>query len=404
MKSKNIFTVFFLLNPVLLGLLSLIRGAKIPSHFRLVIFFLIGYSFLSINGSSDIVTYSLSLKNYASLSFNDFLKSLLTVYTDNEQPDYYAHILLFSVSRFTENVRVLMGIAGVVQLSFMHKLFILLKSNVLKNNLRSNLILTLLILLLPLQTIFGLRYWTGFFMFIYWHMAYMTFGKRKYLLYLLITPLVHIGFIIPAFLFLSTIRLKLTVLIFSSLLVLVLVFRAQLIASVGSADLESNGLSKRQGYFTEQERLDRSNSASTLNGYVRVDQEAPRLFTIGLFLFLLRSMWIDEDFLLQKMMSPVLLGLLLLILFNGQGSLMRYSRFFDFYALILTGRYLSIHRYRKLELVTLILIILILLRIIVTYGRGTFFIMDSLVLFNGWLMLVIESDVTLGDVIFFLLN
>jgi hypothetical protein len=328
------------------------------------------------------------------MSYGDYFHLIRNVFVIADQPDLYANSLLFWVSRITDNFRVVFGINAIVQLHFMMKTFLLIDKHIVieRRSKISKYLFVLLLLLIPLQTIVGLRYWTAFFVFIYFTLKYLIFNRLRFLWPAVIAPFIHFAFWLPVLvlplIFLSK---KVKGLIYIAI-ILAYFSSVSLINTLGRVEFESESISSRQdSYLSDGERIARADSTQKVNFYVRWARSAPELITfIGLFLIVSLKRR-PKDSLSQDLFSFIMFFLIFKIVFYSQGSMARYGKFFDFYAIVYLIRFYSLNTFLISKPIEKYFILgSIILLTYTSLLRGSLIVMDAQLVYGN--LLTILSD------------
>ncbi|MFN4299822.1 MAG: hypothetical protein ACK4EX_08855 [Thermaurantimonas sp.] len=142
------------------------------------------------------------IAKYESISFFQFF--VKEGFTDIIQP-----FLLFTVSRFTSDPRILFGILGLI-FGYFFSRNVWLASELFKNQLNKNSLLYIFLfsIIIPIWEINGFRMWTAAHVLFYGISRYLFTGNKKYYFFIFLTPFIHFSFIFSVFVFFLFIALK----------------------------------------------------------------------------------------------------------------------------------------------------------------------------------------------------
>lgn len=116
--------------------------------------------------------------------------------------DIYAPILLYTVSRFTDNPKIFFAVVALIYgIFYSGFIWMIYRHADLNKSTVSVLFLLALILVSPIWKINGVRWWTALFMFCYGAAGFILEHKPLMLLWSVISVLVHYIFVYPLILF-----------------------------------------------------------------------------------------------------------------------------------------------------------------------------------------------------------
>lgn len=175
-------------------------GQRIFSLLLILFYGLYGFTYVIAGKDQDTFRTSRYFIEASKLSFNDLLDKISNVYTIGSKPDVFQDILQFLVSRFTDNIQVYFAVTAVIFAVFAARTF----EVVFKSQQPDQKHFTFFILLagLFLLVVFApgrinsFRHYLAGAIFISFAYSYLTEGGVKNLLYLLVTPLIHFGFVL----------------------------------------------------------------------------------------------------------------------------------------------------------------------------------------------------------------
>ncbi len=204
--NRNLRYLFysFLLMPVIPLWYAIINFKVKQYHFFILAFvFLAGYNFNPGSGSDGEV-YANLFKDFSNFSFLNFLDQISGIYSKNsELLDLYSTLLLFIVSRFTDDPAIFFAITGIIYYYFFLKLIYLVRSIVPVQT--SKYYLPFLIGCVFIFDLFlginGIRFALAFVIFSYGALLYLINNKANALIIAGTSILVHFS-LFYSFLFL----------------------------------------------------------------------------------------------------------------------------------------------------------------------------------------------------------
>lgn len=400
--GKDVLPIF-LVHPFLAIIISYFRHKKIHPVILYPFFFLIGYSFFYKGFSSDLYSYSMEYTIIVNFSFADYVNHIKNLYTTAPQPDAYAITLQFLVSRFTDNFRILIGVAAVIQLHFMLHFFLYVYKLISPNNTASKYAFWIIVFTIPLQTIFGLRFWTAFFIFLYFSIKFLVEKKIIYIFPLLLTPLVHFAFTVPVFFIPVFFIIKYFPNISFLVVFLAIPLSSPVVNYFFNYETQVESIEGRKSYLSEGSAERTGIALDTARFYIKLNTDFPFYFLIAMtiLIFFERSWKTNPVF--KDILVLALLSAFLALLFREQGSVARYARFFDIYGFILVAFWVNLkEKIRLYSIIKYVLLFILILKIWVGLLRGAFAVMDwQLVFSNAFLIFFNETKTSITDILFF---
>jgi hypothetical protein len=196
----KIFT--FLLSP-LLGMLYSLYRIRTKSSFVILFcaFTTLGFSLVvpeteTDNYNFDSVRYRAWFEEAVEDNFADFKDNVSNFLSFEGEHDFYSSVLFFVVGRFSENYKIMFMVAAMVLALFMLKSLRFFINETNYNFSLSCLCLLFLFMFAQIEKVVVFRFYTAYWMAIYAIFKLLINGDRKYLLLLLITPLVHASFFV----------------------------------------------------------------------------------------------------------------------------------------------------------------------------------------------------------------
>jgi hypothetical protein len=163
-----------------------------------------GYTFVITPGEDmDAARYKNRLEHLHRDRHQPYIDLLIDPYVGKGiygGTDIYGQFVTLTVSRFTDDFRILFGLVGFVFGYFYASniCYILPWLKERKLNSLGILMLVVLVLVIPYWNINGYRFYTATHIFIFALLRVLVEGKRRYNLLILITPLVHGSFVLAA--------------------------------------------------------------------------------------------------------------------------------------------------------------------------------------------------------------
>lgn len=161
-----------------------------------------GFTFVIISEGNDAYQYWLDLNNmyYDRTTVSEFFS---TFYSTHSGIDIFQPLITYLVSFFTNSSKVLFAVFGFVFGYFYSRIiWLLMKLNEYKLDINISILIFCCALVIPFWFIGGVRFWTASIIYIYAILHYIfSARKNKYLLLIILTPLVHFSFFLPATIF-----------------------------------------------------------------------------------------------------------------------------------------------------------------------------------------------------------
>ncbi len=195
--------VLFIVSPFVSFIYSLFR-LKTKSSFVVFFLFTVFFGFSIIAhpnythggddpSSLDAASYRMMFDNNQINSFNDYFEYLKNYFTFKEGiRDIYLDTIIFGVTRFSNNYHMMWLIIAIVIAFFMLKsLRFLTQEDGFDTTLSSFLLLCLFFFESHFFTISYIRFWTALWIGIYCLFKMMVNGNTKYILPILLLPMIH---------------------------------------------------------------------------------------------------------------------------------------------------------------------------------------------------------------------
>lgn len=179
----------------------LISLKEFRKNSSLVIFFLFfilyGFTFVVEFERVDSFRYVQQFENISSASHYDLRMTLSTLFQDNNKTaDIYFYLISFFVSRFTTNYHYLFAVFSIIFSYFYISSFKLLVTDEQWRTNQFNIVFAIVFVLSnPIFNINGMRFWTAAWVCVYAMLQVLTRNNYKFLLLLLLCPLIHFSYI-----------------------------------------------------------------------------------------------------------------------------------------------------------------------------------------------------------------
>jgi len=192
--------LFFLFNP-LIGFIEAFKN--LDRHLNGLVFIafyaLFGYAISFNLTSAD--SYRIAAK-FCQFDFDYQL--IWNLYKNGQITDIYLLFVYGIVQVFTRNPKVLFGVLGAIMGVFsclsIKQLFLIWKDN---RNVYFYILVFFFFLTISFFNVNGIRFWTATSVFSYFAIRHLYFKKKTAIIGVLLTPLIHFGFIIAALGFLA---------------------------------------------------------------------------------------------------------------------------------------------------------------------------------------------------------
>jgi hypothetical protein len=198
-SSKALGYLSFLILPIL-SLFIAIKNYKSTWSKNIVWFFIVfyAYHFVAPNEGSDIISYIERFELYKITEFS-FKNFIISLYAEGSTTlDILEPLLSFTLSKFTENYKVLLLFYGIIYGYFYSRnIWYLLDELKGKIRVKAIIILFLVLATIGIWEINGFRFWCAAHIFIYASYNLIVLKKNRGLFFLVLAPLMHLGLILP---------------------------------------------------------------------------------------------------------------------------------------------------------------------------------------------------------------
>lgn len=197
--QRSYHLIFFFLQPFF-TLLYYLKNFRKPQAKNVMwlftVFYAATFAIGAENENSDIVRYiaEVSYLNHLNVDLN----GLLSYYLDSGEIDILRTILAYLVSSFTDNGFYLIIIFGLIYGYFYSRnMWYVLDRLQGQTRFFTKVLLFCLFLTIPIWSLNGFRFWTGTHIFVFGLLPFLFEGKKKSLIWCLITPfVVHYSFLV----------------------------------------------------------------------------------------------------------------------------------------------------------------------------------------------------------------
>jgi len=197
--------IFFLIWPFGSFLYSVLTAKTKSSQVIFYLFFILfGWSFIAEIESRDSFRYVQEFKSFSSSPVANYIDTIINYVTlDSSVKDIYAQTAYLLASIIAgNNYHLLLALfAAVFGFFYVKSLGFMLNNKEFDYSIPSVFVVACFALSNPIFNINGVRYWTAAWVFCFACFSFFVSNDRKLIFLILITPLIHIAFIIPVALF-----------------------------------------------------------------------------------------------------------------------------------------------------------------------------------------------------------
>jgi hypothetical protein len=166
-----------------------------------------GFTFIISDPYMDANRYKTHLEKMYDKNDQSYVQLLKEPYTNKgiySGTDIYSHLITTTVSRFTRDFRIFFAIIGLIYGYFYSRNLFYLIEKCKENKLifLSILFIFTIALVIPFWNINGYRFYTAAHIFIFGVLRMIFEKKYRYAIFIVLSPLVHFSFVLPAVLFL----------------------------------------------------------------------------------------------------------------------------------------------------------------------------------------------------------
>lgn len=411
--------LFFFLFPVF----GLFNGIKyfFKSHYRYgILFFAFWFGYSVFFYSGDVVAYRDDFAILVNYSWDDFIHVIINFNNEtlkfvgiipctyNSKPDFFAFILGFLVSRFTENPRWFFAFVSVIYFYLMLRFLdeVPKFTGIVKSKGWKLFFVGLVIIVPFFVGVTGVRFWTALFLFAWMLMKYINTGSKKYLFCSAFSILFHYTFIFPVVVSLIATLIQINRKVFKILVIIGIVY-VLLSSTTNSLDFIKNTLeffdndtvSKVSSSYLDEDGLAKKVvSSNDGNWYVNARVQFLNLFFLVFFIvdFFNFNRWkqVTRNIVFDNLYQ--LFFIVSLFTFN-LGSLGRFIYIFYLLVLIRILQLQTLENRTLLKKWNYIFLPILLLHLFVSFRSGFYYIDPLLLIAPSISLLFIHSDISLSQ-------
>lgn len=340
MNNKGVLFLLFWISPIIPFIYAIKNFTNRNYHFIILMFaFLFGYAFIPYE-NSDTERYIEYYDYVKHFNFNDYLQEISSIYNaDARFKDIYLVSLMFIVSTVGASFKILMGVQAVIYFSFFIGILNMILDQVKSVNSKKYLVFFLgCVFIYSLAAgVNGIRFPTGFMVFMYFSIKYLFNSKLVYVFLAGLSCLIHIALLqaflgLLLFLALNKINNKylkfLTIILFTLTLYNI---NIQETTQFIDNDIISD---KVETYTNENYIKEREQHTQKWNWYVQFNQYSTYYFLI---IAVVLTRFKSKNNIIVKRLSLIMIIFLILSLYNEiylDSISNRYRQFFEFFALV----------------------------------------------------------------------
>ena len=287
------YLIFFILSPFLTFLYSCFNLRKRTAQIVFVLFFaLFGYCHTFEDMRADSYRKYEAFNDYAVQEYGDIYDN----FRAGEEKDIYEDLLFSTTKLFTDNPHIMMMIVGLFG-GFFYMLVVkrFLEDKHMEYTLPIAILLLFLVMESNIPIMGGIRNFSAFPLFIYSTISLLIDNKRIWILGLLLTPLIHFGYIIVVVATIVIWLIKIpnglmhytaVVVCIGSIFLNTSSYESIIKATVVNIDNES--IADRVNNYGEEDTEEHFNESLTTR-LVRVNNQIGALFVAALLIYIRRN-------------------------------------------------------------------------------------------------------------------
>lgn len=285
--------IFFILSPFLTFLYSCFDLRKRSAQIVFVLFFgLFGYCHTFEDTRADSFRKHESFTNYAAQEIDDIYINFRT----GQTKDIYEDLLFSTVKRFTDNPHIMMSIVGLFG-GFFYMLVVkrFLKDKKIEYTWPIIIILIFLVIESNIPIMGGIRNFSAFPLFVYSMIKLLIDNKKIWILGLLVTPLIHFGYIIVvlATIIIWIIKLPNNLMHYIALIMCISSIFLDTSSYVSTIDVATDSIDNEaitdRVYNYSEEDTDERFTKSLTTRLVRVNNQIGAVYIAALLIYLRRN-------------------------------------------------------------------------------------------------------------------
>lgn len=287
------YLIFFILSPFLTFLYSCFNLRKRTAQIVFVLFFaLFGYCHTFKDMRADSYRKYEAFNDYAVQEYGDIYDN----FRAGEEKDIYEDLLFSTTKLFTDNPHIMMMIVGLFG-GFFYMLVVkrFLEDKHMEYTLPIAILLLFLVMESNIPIMGGIRNFSAFPLFIYSTIRLLIDNKRIWILGLLLTPLIHFGYLIAvvATIVIWFIKIPNGIMHYTAVVVCIgsiflntSSYEGIIEVTVGNIDNES--IANRVNDYGEEDTEEHFNASLTTR-LVRVNNQIGALFVAALLIYIRRN-------------------------------------------------------------------------------------------------------------------
>ena len=287
------YLIFFILSPFLTFLYSCFNLRKRTAQIVFVLFFaLFGYCHTFEDMRADSYRKYEAFNDYAVQEYGDIYDN----FRAGEEKDIYEDLLFSTTKHFTDNPHIMMMIVGLFG-GFFYMLVVkrFLEDKHMEYTLPIAILLLFLVMESNIPIMGGIRNFSAFPLFIYSTIRLLIDNKRIWILGLLLTPLIHFGYLIAvvATIVIWLIKIPNGIMHYTAVVVCIgsiflntSSYEGIIEVTVGNIDNES--IANRVNDYGEEDTEEHFNASLTTR-LVRVNNQIGALFVAALLIYIRRN-------------------------------------------------------------------------------------------------------------------
>jgi hypothetical protein len=287
------YLIFFILSPFLTFLYSCFNLRKRTAQIVFVLFFaLFGYCHTFEDMRADSYRKYEAFNDYAVQEYGDIYDN----FRAGEEKDIYEDLLFSTTKLFTDNPHIMMMIVGLFG-GFFYMLVVkrFLEDKHMEYTLPIAILLLFLVMESNIPIMGGIRNFSAFPLFIYSTIRLLIDNKRIWILGLLLTPLIHFGYLIAvvATIVIWLIKIPNGIMHYTAVVVCIgsiflntSSYEGIIEVTVGNIDNES--IANRVNDYGEEDTEEHFNASLTTR-LVRVNNQIGALFVAALLIYIRRN-------------------------------------------------------------------------------------------------------------------
>lgn len=300
-SSNKVYWIVYLISPFI-GACLAIRQFYRPERRKVILAYIIFFAFVMVMSREGMDGYrhAMSFMEASKDPIGTFLESFSGFLSFQFGTlDLYLHITQFLTGLVTDDPRWFFALNGLVFGSFYLGTLGLVYDEFdgTKTSLYSKLFLLIAALLIFVNHIHFVRFWTAAWLFLFCAYQVLVYGKRKYLWISILCILIHFSYVFAVGIFLTYYLISGTkFLVYTGMIVIFIIFQTYIGELLGLASGLGSGPQEKILNYTNQKYIEaRTLAASETNWYVYWRWAAMKYFLYISFLYTLLSRRYRKD-------------------------------------------------------------------------------------------------------------